>query len=116
MLISVGLAEALSGKELDQLSGEQHQKLLTFLCDEALDSEILRDVLQERLEGSGDVKREMREAVAEKKGELKVIILGPPPPPPFPLSPSSLPPALLQCYVGCLLSDFANVLRQGIIA
>lgn len=31
----------------------------------------MRDALQQRLEDSDDVKREMREAVAEKKGELK---------------------------------------------
>ena len=69
-------AEALSRKALDELSGKEHQTLLAFLCDEVLDREAMRDALQERLEGSGDVKREMREAVAEKKGELKVSILG----------------------------------------
>lgn len=32
----------------------------------------MRNALQERIDSEGDVKREMREAVAEKKGELKV--------------------------------------------
>ena len=46
--------------------------LLTFLCDEVLDSETMRSALQTRLDASDDVKREMREAVAEVKGSLKV--------------------------------------------
>ena len=65
-------AEALSGAELDGLTGPQHRALLSFLCNDVLEGERLREVLQVRLEDSGEVKREMRGAVAEKKGELKV--------------------------------------------
>ena len=50
--------------------------VLSFLCDDVLDGEAMRDALQARLDNSDDVKREMREVVAEKKGTLKVL---PPP-------------------------------------
>lgn len=63
---------ALDKHSLDTLTGLQHQQLLCCLCDNALDSPGMRDALQQRCDGSDDVKREMREAVAEKKGELKV--------------------------------------------
>ena len=66
----VGLNHAPGG--IEGLSGHEHQIILTMLCDDVLSCEKLRDALQERIEGEGDVKREMREAVAEKKGELKV--------------------------------------------
>ena len=46
--------------------------MLSFLCNDILEGELLRDALQARLEDSGEVKREMREVVAEKRGELKV--------------------------------------------
>lgn len=65
-------ADNLQGKGIEGLSGQQHQTLLTFMCNDVLSCEALREALQERIEGEGDVKREMREAVAEKKGELKV--------------------------------------------
>lgn len=64
----VGLADA----PLDGLTASHHQVLLSFLCDEVLDSDKMREALQERLDGEGEVKREMKGAVAEKKGELKV--------------------------------------------
>lgn len=65
----------LDKRSLDTLTGLQHQQLLCCLCDNALDSPSLRDALQQRFDGSDDVKREMREAVAEKRGELKVAML-----------------------------------------
>lgn len=65
-------AEALSRGELDELTGSQHQALLSFLCNDVLEGERLREVLQARLEDSDEIKREMRGAVAEKRGELKV--------------------------------------------
>ena len=65
----------LTTEGIDGLTGHEHQVLLTFLCDDVLATEKLRTALQEREEGSGDVRREMREAVAEKKGELKVHLL-----------------------------------------
>ena len=55
--------------------------VLSFLCDDVLDGEAMREALQERLDNSDDVKREMREAVAEKKGTLKVL-----PPPSHPVT------------------------------
>lgn len=68
------LADVLLQEGIEGLSGHQHQVLLTFLCDDILGCEKLRDALQDRMDGSGDVRREMREAVAEKKGELKVSL------------------------------------------
>ena len=66
------LAGLLGHNHLDSLTGSQHEQLLTFLCNDALEGPALRDALQQRLDHSDDVKREMRGAVAEKRGELKV--------------------------------------------
>lgn len=82
-------AGALSGAALDQIPGLHLHVLLNFLCNEVLNSEQMRDALQERLDESSDVKREMKGAVAEKKGELKV-----PPLLPLPLHQYSLPSPL----------------------
>lgn len=65
-------ADTLAEQGLDLLSGQQHQEVLSFLCNDILEGELLRDALQARLEDSGEVKREMGEVVAEKRGELKV--------------------------------------------
>lgn len=43
-----------------------------YLCDEALDTEALREALSLRVDGAEEVKKEMREEVAEDKRKLKV--------------------------------------------
>ena len=43
-----------------------------YLCDEALDTEALREALSQRVDGAEEVKKEMREDIAEDKRKLKV--------------------------------------------
>lgn len=43
-----------------------------YLCDEALDTEALREALSQRVDGAEEVKKEMREDMAEDKRKLKV--------------------------------------------
>lgn len=43
-----------------------------YLCDEALDTEALREALTLRVDGAEEVKKEMREDIAEDKRKLKV--------------------------------------------
>ena len=43
-----------------------------YLCDEALDTEALREALSLRVDGAEEVKKEMREDIAEDKRKLKV--------------------------------------------
>lgn len=42
------------------------------MCDEALDTEALREALSLRVDGAEEVKKEMREDIAEDKRKLKV--------------------------------------------
>ena len=45
--------------------------LFRYLCDEALDTEALREALSQRVDGAEEVKKEMREDIAEDKRKLK---------------------------------------------
>jgi hypothetical protein len=54
------------------LPAPYHRAVLCHLCNESLDREPLRVMLAARMENAEGVKKEMREAVAEDKGKLKV--------------------------------------------
>jgi len=43
-----------------------------YLCDEALDTDALREALSQRVDGAEEVKKEMREDIAGDKRKLKV--------------------------------------------
>ena len=47
--VVLGAVGALGGGRAAALSAEQHLALLSFLCDEALDTAALRNVLQSAL-------------------------------------------------------------------
>jgi len=66
------------------------------LCDEALDTEALREALSLRVDGAEEVKKEMREDIAEDKRKLKVQCCS---------SQSSQHAAVLAChaYIGTVV-------------
>lgn len=47
-------------------------EICRYLCDEALDTEALREALSQRVDGAEEVKKEMREDMAGDKRKLKV--------------------------------------------
>lgn len=62
----------LGERGAEEVPAEYHRSILCHLCNEALDREPLRVMLAARMENAEGVKKEMREAVAEDKGKLKV--------------------------------------------
>ncbi|PSC69056.1 DDT domain-containing protein [Micractinium conductrix] len=69
-------ASMLAFDSVDSLTHDQHLALLTFLCDAALESEKMRGVLQRREDEATDVRRDIREEVAEQRKALKELLDG----------------------------------------
>ncbi|KAL4857865.1 Bromodomain adjacent to zinc finger domain protein 1A [Chlorella vulgaris] len=67
-------ASMLGYGPLDKLTHDQHLALLRYLCDLALDSDKMRSVLQRREDEAIDVKRDVREELAEQRKQLKDIL------------------------------------------
>ncbi|DBA92727.1 TPA: hypothetical protein ACH3X1_002933 [Trebouxia sp. C0004] len=66
-------ASVLATQSAHVLTPDQHLVLLRYLCDEALDTEALREALSQRVDGAEEVKKEMREDIAEDKRKLKEL-------------------------------------------
>ncbi|DBB13479.1 TPA: hypothetical protein ACH3X3_000533 [Trebouxia sp. C0006] len=66
-------ASVLATQTAHVLTQDQHLVLLRYLCDEALDTEALREALSQRVDGAEEVKKEMREDIAEDKRKLKEL-------------------------------------------
>lgn len=68
-VIIITLSISLCGFKQHEASGGTECR---YLCDEALDTEALREALSLRVDGAEEVKKEMREDIAEDKRKLKV--------------------------------------------
>lgn len=68
------VASLLGSQEADELHCDQHLLLLSWLVDEALCTETLRDTLTQRMEEVEDAKRELREGMAEDRRKLKELV------------------------------------------
>lgn len=64
----------LTWRDVDTLSPGQHLALLRFLCDEVLDTEMMRGVIQKRLEGESSIKTSMRADIAEDRRKLQQLL------------------------------------------
>ena len=64
-------AELLGDQGCETLAAGLHRSLLCHLCDEALDREPLRVLLNRRMDWAESVRKDMRDAAAEDKGRIK---------------------------------------------
>jgi hypothetical protein len=69
----VDAASSLVYDGADGLTADQHLALLQYLVDEVLQTEHLRKILQKREEEAIDVKRDVREEMAQKRSSLKEL-------------------------------------------
>ena len=65
----VDLLESVGAEVLPQ---RYHRALLVHLCNEALDKEPLRGLLAARMDSAEGIKKDLRDALAEDKGRLRV--------------------------------------------
>ncbi len=61
----------LGDQGCETLAAGLHRSLLCHLCDEALDREPLRVLLNRRMDWAESVRKDMRDAAAEDKGRIK---------------------------------------------
>ncbi|KAK9843370.1 hypothetical protein WJX74_011107 [Apatococcus lobatus] len=67
-------AALLARKALQELPAASILELLRFLCDEALDTERIRNVLGQRMEEADGLKKDIREEIAGDKRKLRELM------------------------------------------